>query len=1174
MPPSSPRSAGPLPLTLRLLGPGGLWLGGEAVALPTRKALGLVAYLALEGPTSRSRLADLFWSENDEESARRNLRRELHRLRGTALRERLRADEKAVGLEGPLEIDVARFQALLERGEAEAALGMYGGALLEGLELPGAAGFAEWLQGWREQLDRQRQRALLYRAENLETRGDWRGALEIHLQLLAEDSLQERHHREVMRLHYLLGEREAALDRFERFRGLLKQELGLEPLPETLLLAQQIRTAQAPKPAAVQTLAPAFALHPPFVGRKAVLEQMEAAWEARQLIVLSGEPGVGKTRLALEFALNKGLLQTNQGRPTDLKVPFSTLSRSTREMLQQNPNLQLPHWVRQELARLVPELSERPPPPLEQREELLRLYEAFALLTDLATRDKAALFSDDVQFFDASSVEMGLYTLQRISEQKHRRGLLAAFRTSELQPEVLAMLKPVLDSNRGVQIELDGLAESELLELVRRMSGSGEGRLFSRRLYKTTAGNPFFVLETLKTLFESGLLSVNAQGGWETPYDEETTDYRELPVPASVREAVLRRVGNLGGAVRRLLEAASLAGDGFRPETLQGATALTEWEALEALERAAEARILEAMPTGGYRFTHDLFAQSLAEALSPERKRLLHLKLALSLERLGGPPARVAEHLEQAGKPQDAIPWRIRAAEAAQRVFAHQDALNHLNQAIAHTTEPHEIIRLRTKVFRIYECLALPERWQSDLAALEAVVETLGDPVEQVNTELEWVHFLIWHSRDSEALARIEWVLLQPHLTLEQRAWALEYRAHVLVNLGRLEESDQARIEVIKLLGSTPSALRGRAMYGRLMNAYKRGEYAVAREWAARCRQEFTAIGATTHLINVCTMEGILAAILGDISSAIGLLEHSRNEARRIGQTTHLMAALFNLFEVLFESGDIPGAQATLEEAAQARPIFYDPFEEAAFRRYQSQLAWFTGELGQGLDKARLALELDEKSNIMEHRLLGRLVLSGLYLELGNHPTAENLLDEVEMLRAESSIAFFDFSLGLKLAQLELNQGQAAQALRRLEELEALLPSARAAELTQRSLLLARARLACGDPNGALAALEALYEAQAIEVRLEALALKCSLDPRPAVLHKIGELLHSKHLPAIKTLELRRALIRAFSTAAPKKAKKLRKEAALAVQSLARTLESHPEQKQAFLQLNQDLTLT
>lgn len=401
---------------------------------PTKKALGLIAYLALEGPASRARLADLLWSENDEESARHNLRVELHRLRKTVLRDYLHADEKTVGLRGPLDSDVAQFQALLERGEVEGALELYRGPLLAELELPGATGFAEWLEGWREQLGRQRRRALLYRAENLEIRGDWRGALEIHLQLLAEDDLQERHHREVMRLHYLLGEREAALERFERLKGTLRQELGLEPLPETADLARQIRSAQALSPPVVAPQTPTLAV--PLRAREEAWERIEAAWAARQLVVLTGEPGVGKSRLARDFALSKGPLQTNQGRPTDLGVPFATLSRAVREMLQENPGLELPAWARLELSRLVADLAQIDPASLSNQAGLKLLAavaqeKAGGLEEAQATRE----FLGDVlgregQDPGRREFQAQWHPLPQLANPQHRRGYLGSGTTA------------------------------------------------------------------------------------------------------------------------------------------------------------------------------------------------------------------------------------------------------------------------------------------------------------------------------------------------------------------------------------------------------------------------------------------------------------------------------------------------------------------------------------------------------------------------------------------------------------------------------------------------------------------------------------------------------------------------------------------------------------------------
>jgi DNA-binding SARP family transcriptional activator/predicted ATPase len=1134
-----------------------------------KKMLGLLAYLALEGPTTRARLADLFWSEIDEASARRNLRVELHRLREAGLGEHLQGEER-IGL-AHVQTDVQSFEEAVGSGRFEQALALYRGALLEGLELPGAQRFWEWLEHRREGLAAQWRRAMLSQAENLETRGDWRGALEIHLRLLAEDSLQERHHREVMRLHYLLGEREAALARFERLKGTLRQELGLDPLPETLHLAEQIRAARVPQPAPPTLHGPpsVLPLRPPLVGREAAWERMEAAWAARQLVVITGEPGVGKSRLARDFALSKGRLQINQGRPTDPGVPFATLSRAVREMLQENPGLELPAWARLELSRLVPELGERLPPPLRSQEERLRLYEAFVELCDLATRGKAALFSDDVQFFDTASLKMGLYALEHFRERGGGRGLLAAFRKGELRAEAEALLRSLLESGRGVLIELEPLAEPQLLELVRRISGSGEGRLFSRRLYKATAGNPFFVLETLKTLFESGLLSVNAQGGWETPYDEETTDYRELPIPASVREAVLRRVDNLGGAVRRLLEAASLAGDGFRPETLQGATALTEWEGLEALERAAEARLLEAMPTGGYRFTHDLFAQSLADALSPERRRLLHLKLAASLERLAGPPARVAEHLEQAGKPAEAVRWRLEAARAAEAVYAYPEALGHYEKALANGLSGREAVEVRLRRAYILANTHQYEQHQRELEAAAATAALLGDPELEAQVLIRQGSALHNTGQFHAAIEVVGRGLGLPAISDTARARLLGIGGAAHLFAGELELAEQRLSEGLEYARDDPLARS--SLHSNLCRvAMQRGDLDAAEHHNRQTVRLAAEAGHEGMQITALTTAAHLAVARGDTGRAVEQLERAVATARRVNHTHMLVYSLHEMAKRYVEQGELEAARAALEEGQ----ALTDPTAVVFVAEYHDALGnvhrW-QGRLGAALEHYCRALELVEGVGEWPNRRRIRLQIAQFYVWLGAPAQARGLL---EWLEQRSSPAEPDAELEATLAWCDLAEGRLEAAQRRRARLEAALEHPEAFVQALAGYALARLELACGAPAAALARATAPREGGVWAAGLQALALRAAQalgQPVEPLAAAAEAFLASKKAYPLESLELRRALADAYAALRQaEKARSLRREAAATVDGLASSLSAYPELERAFLEHNRD----
>lgn len=1138
-----------------------MWLDGKPVALPTKKLLGLVAYLALEDATTRTRLASLFWSENDEESARRNLRRELHRLRETLLRDCLHIGEITLHLHTH-QTDVAQFRGLLEQGKVEAALEVYRGSLLEELELPGATGFCEWLEHRREELRRLWQQALLYRAENLETRGDWRAALEIHLQLLAQDNLQERHQREVMRLHYLLGEREAALERFERFRRTLQQELGLEPLPETLHLAEQIKSAYSasPQPIATQTAGPGLPLRAPLVGREQVWQQMEAAWGLGQWVLISGPAGVGKTRLLREFALPRGKPQAYWGRPADVSLPFATLSRSLREQLEAQPGLELAPWVRLELARLVPELQDTPPPPLRAQDGRLRLYEAFAAFMESTAPGEVVLLCDDVQFFDLQSLEMLLFALERLRERGLAHRLVAAYRKGELRPEAQSLLHRFTRAHRGLELELGPLAEPQLLELIRRMSGSLEGQLFAHRLHRATTGNPFFVLETLKTLFESGLLSINPEGGWETPFDEETSDYDELPIPQSVREAVLRRVENLGQGAKRLLEAASLAADGFSLATLGGATALSEWEALEALEQALEAGILEPTPQG-YKFAHDLFAESLRETLSAERKHLLHRKLAASLEHLGGPATQIAEHLEQAGQPQEAVRRRIQAAEAALQVYAHQEALEQYSKALGLGLKLPQAFPVHLARANLYQSQLDYTRAQQELQLLEGVARSSS---EQAELDVVWARLLFHQGQYEQAREK---ALLASQRAPEGPTQVLAWRllGSSLFRLGQPQEAQKLLEQGLEAAQQHAPEQIPALCIDLAYPLLQQGQTAQARQKVSQAlrltqpwqRDHALALNALARLELATNQTALAQQSLGQALEV----------AYRLQDQTLAFAFLTNLLRVQLETGALGEARTRLLEA-ETRFREAHPRTHSTLKRRLAEVEYLSGQLGAALQALSAAIEMADALGERDQQVSLRALQATWLGYLGALPEAWQVCAALEQLQPDS------LPLDCTKALLHLLEHNLAAAQSRLEPLHTQshsLPEAQATVCCYLGLL-ANAQ---HQPERALALAQTRYPSGALQtinlvVRLE--ATRQLGQPLEPLLEEAQTHLDSGKAPPLEGLELRRALLRAYQASGQtRKAKKLQHETIQKVRALAATLEGYLELKQAFLHKNRDL---
>ena len=305
-------------LELDLLGPPRVARGDE-FALPTRKALALLACLALGGPLPRGRLAAMLWSDRSEDEARRNLRQELHRLQSTPAGDWIVASTSEVALRPGIRVDVVRFHAAVAAGDFEQSLALYRGALLQDLELRGADHFMDWLAAQREALARIWRAATAGRARQLEAQGEVDGALDLIWRLLEADPLQEAHHREAMRLLHLRGDRSAALAQYERLRMLLRSELAVDPLPETVALAERIQLAQdhSGRTAANAELP---ALDPPLIGRDESWQRLANA--AGKLALIEGEPGVGKTRLAEEFGATQGRLLRIKGHEISRDTPF------------------------------------------------------------------------------------------------------------------------------------------------------------------------------------------------------------------------------------------------------------------------------------------------------------------------------------------------------------------------------------------------------------------------------------------------------------------------------------------------------------------------------------------------------------------------------------------------------------------------------------------------------------------------------------------------------------------------------------------------------------------------------------------------------------------------------------------------------------------------------------
>ncbi len=1147
-------------LELRLLGPPMVSVNGQELTLPTRKALALVAYLACEGAQTRSHLAELLWGDLDDDGARKNLRKELFRLRDTPLRAHLETEGDRVGLV-TFDSDAQRFAALTEL-DTELALSEYKGVLLAGLDLPGADGFQDWLEAKRERFENQYRRALERQARSLEKIGDLRGAMDAFETLTALDELQEVHHRQVMRLRWRLGDRAGALERYARLVGLLQAELGLEPLPETTALAERIEAGESPDEHVTTTSSSAPNLapnleRPPLVGREDAWTWLESREGGLSLVI--AEAGVGKTRLVTDFARAQGRTLTLRGFESATGTPLYPVAAALRTALETGQLMPdaLPEVWRLEAARLVPELAPntRQTDGAPSADGRARFLEGLAR-TILATLESdgsvaGTLVLDDLHWFDASSLELIAHIIRIKNTVQHANSrdsnnavpdgvplhLIATARSLELleHPAAQSTLTALERDGLLGRYELQPLAPKEVLLLVQALSGD-RAQLFAERLFNATGGNPLFVLETLRGLFQSDLLRLE-DGHWITPFDEQTTDYTELPIPANVREMALSRLDRLGPATRRWLEAASLAGEPFNASWIEGATALSDWERLEALERAIKAQVLNDAD-GRYRFSHDLIRRSLSDGLGAERRRLIHRRLAANLIDSHGQPAAIADHLERAGRPTDAIPWRVRAAEASEVIFAHSETRDHYQRALALGPDDHT-------AFAIHRALANLSVSALDLDGLEAHANAmlgLADapdgvlsraPELEAEARLTLAKLSIYRGQFADALEQTEHarVTVSGALKVETRLVA----GTAMVALGRLDEAENTVLD--GLSHATPNAQGSIAELHAIMKVIyqQRGAYVQALEHARAAVAAYRSARHKENELNMTAQMGQLLGAIGDSSAAIALINDAVAKTREMGFEKILTFALSVQAEESLRSNDLETAKTAIQEGLSlttGRILA----REAQFTSLGARMYHRQGQYAAALDWSRRAFALTERLDFAGQRALQHLLSAELELDLGRFERCRELLETAVQLMDHSGQTGLRVPLGVLFARLDLAQNRPRDALRRLEA----FGETDQASFEHRAALacvLAQARVRHGDSAGAIRALEGIsvpvwLEPRALAARLEAHAhpgsnratLNADLEAATQLLD------HSKPSP-LEALALRRAMAAGFVAA-------------------------------------------
>jgi DNA-binding SARP family transcriptional activator len=693
---------------LSLLGPPTLMSGGAAVVpQPGAKALALLAYLVLEPhPHSRETLAALLWGESPEQEARASLRQALKQLR-TGLGDLVQGDRRLIELAEPVECDAEQFRRRVGQEPGLAATTEVP-RFLEGFSVRNAPRFEEWAANTRSALMLQYTTALDVLAREAMGQWKWREAIELADRWLASDPLSDEAARLAVESRYLAGNRGAALARYAEYRTLLLRETGCEPSRGLLTLVRRVEAdtspADAPRPVSEEwyARAPTFAAN--LIGRGAEWRQLEQIWHTvtrgqGRVVLLEGEAGVGKSRLAEDFvrhAVAEGAIALRgRGYDATAAIPYGPLVEVLRGGLGA-PGLSgaAPEWLA-EAARLLPELRQRFPhlPPAEPAapSEAWRVFEGVGqLLAAVASEQPIIVTIDDLHWCDEDSCNLLRFLIRRL---EHSPVLwLGTFTLGEMERDApAARLSRVLRAKaHAVAISLSCLNEEEVWRLIRELghlSSPTGGRRFARRVYDITGGNPFYILELLKTMFAQGLLATDERDGeWAAPMDalESGTVF---PLSRTVQEVIAERLDRLPDELAEVLITVSVAGgQGCRPEVLSHVHGISRLHAAAVCDALVDRRLL-VEDGGAYRPAHPVIGHVVRDTLTAPRRREVHRMLALSLDRATPPEqssaiaGEIARHADRGGEAGLAYRAALAASRAAQERIAFAESLSWLDLA-------------------------------------------------------------------------------------------------------------------------------------------------------------------------------------------------------------------------------------------------------------------------------------------------------------------------------------------------------------------------------------------------------------------------------------------------------------------------------------------------------------
>ncbi|WP_248964136.1 BTAD domain-containing putative transcriptional regulator [Sphaerisporangium perillae] len=829
-------------------------------------------------------------------------------------------------------------------------------------------------------------------AESLLALGLHQEALEDLERLTAEHPLRESLVALRMLALYRAGRQSEALDAFHTVRLALADQFGIDPGPALRRRFDEILSQSAAldpalpeiTPLTMPERSPAFPAER-LVGRNLELTLAETDLKAvlegeGRTILLVGEPGIGKTRLAeavTSRAAAHGSLVVWSRAVEDAATPpywlgVQLLRRLAEELPEAFAGAARPYAPL--LSPLVPELvnaTARPDhgfPRIDSEHIRVPIYDAIArVVVKLAERRSLTLVFEDLHWADLPSVQLVGY----LAAETRRASvlLIATLRDDEHTTAIRDLLASLVRERRTRRLQLGPLDIDDVTMLVKNCTETAASPELLAVLHERTGGNPFFVTELARMLRSERALT-----------DQDIRHRLAREIPAGVRDVIRRRWHRLPDSARGMLSIAAVAGQEFGMAPLRTVTGLDEDRLLESLETAVVTGLLVEDPAvvGRYRFAHPLVRETLYDQLGHVRRARLHEKIGLAMLRAGADVDEVAHHLWEAWPvtgPAVALPHVFEAARRAQSTLAYEQAETLLRRAL-------ELARaLPGEQDRIDQELRIQVRLGTLLAGRHGYASPQARAA-----------FL--RARDlspRSALRSAQWV---------PAPWGL---CVARINGGQLDEAERIALDLAEHPDDALAALA--AVHARGMIVFFRGEQ---------------------HLASKLLTSSIgLADRAGEVSAALGF-----NDPRVHGRSIAALSAALR--------GDDAEADRLDREARERAATLARPVPEGLALIFAARLAWIRGDAGLTREHATAALERVSRHSITPISVMGSILAGWAEAELGEPETGiARVREGLDELSRTGTLLNRPCFLGM-LAELELRRDEPGAALARLDEADEL----------------------------------------------------------------------------------------------------------------------------------------